>query len=159
MLTYGKLKHHQVAYVTTDLDEALRRLDEAYGIDRSFVMHTAEHPVEPPQPPMKLAMVRTAGTEFEIIQPLDPNDHIYTDPLPKDGSFALVFHHIAVTVHGTPEDFEAYRASIDTTVTMGRLMAKSEMTMVQLGLRISEQRERPAPRVRRRPAAAAVCRA
>jgi hypothetical protein len=112
-LTHEKLKHHQVAYITTNLEEALQRFDATYGIDRFLVMNTAEHPAEPPQRPIKMALVRTAGTEFEIIQPLEAEDHVYSDPLPKDGSFALQFHHIAVTFHGTLDEFEEFRAKVD----------------------------------------------
>lgn len=114
MLTFPNLKHHQMAYVTTDLDEALRRMDEAFGLSAFLVLNTVDNPTHPEQPALKLALVRTAGTEFEVIQPLGYNDAVYSDPLPKDGSFAMLFHHIGVTVHGTLEDFEEYRAGIDT---------------------------------------------
>jgi hypothetical protein len=113
MLTFPSLKHHQTAYVTTDLDEALSRLDKAFGLSRFYIFDTVTQQSHPNQPKLKIALVRTAGTEFEIIQPLTPNEGVYSDPLPKDGSFALQFHHIAVTVPGTPDDFERYRASID----------------------------------------------
>lgn len=114
MLTFPSLKHHQLAYVTTDLDEALSRLDKAFGLSRFYVFNTVDQPSHPDQPALKIALVRTGGTEFEVIQPLGSNDAVYSDPLPKDGSFALLFHHVAFTVHGTMADFEAYRASIDT---------------------------------------------
>lgn len=114
MLTFPDLRHHQMAYVTTDLDEALRRLDAGYGLNAFHIMNTIDAPTHPEQPALKFALVRTAGTEFEIIQPLGYNDAVYSDPLPKDGSFAMLFHHIGVTVHGTLADFEEYRAGIDT---------------------------------------------
>ncbi len=114
MLTFPNLKYHQMAYVTTDLDEALRRLDAAFGFTKFHVMNTVDNPSHPNQPALKIALVRTADTEFEVIEPLGFNDAVYSDPLPKDGSFAMLFHHIGVTVHGTLEDFEEYRAGIDT---------------------------------------------
>lgn len=115
MLSLPTLKHHQIAYVTTDLDEALRRLDQAFGLVRFYVFDTVSQPNHPNQPALRIALVRTAGTELEVIQPLGFNDAVYSDPLPKDGSFALLFHHIAVTFQGSMAEFEAYRASLDTT--------------------------------------------
>lgn len=114
MLTFPTLKHHQIAYVTTDMDEALRRLDASFGLTRFYVFDTVSTQSHPDQPALKIALVRTAGTEFEVIQPLGSHDAVYSDPLPKDGSFALLFHHIAATVHGSMEDFARYRAGIDT---------------------------------------------
>lgn len=114
MLTFPGLRHHQIAYVTTDMDEALRRLDEAFGLTRFYVFDTISQPSHPNQPALKIALVRTADVEFEVIQPLGSNDAVYSDPLPKDGSFSLQFHHIAATIDGTVEDFERYRAGIDT---------------------------------------------
>lgn len=113
MLTFPGLRQHQIAYVTTDMDEALRRMEAAFGLDRYFFINTAEQPTHPEQPALRIALVRTAGTEFEIIQPLGYKSEVWGDPLPKDGSFALLFHHIATTVHGTLADFERYRATWD----------------------------------------------
>src|SRR3546814_20770794 len=48
-----------------------------------------------------------------LIEPLGYNDSGWSDPLPKDGTFALQFHHVAATVHGTMEDFQWYRATWD----------------------------------------------
>jgi len=114
MLTFPGLRHHQIAYVTTDLDEALRRIEESLGLDRFFFINTKEQPTHAEQPALKIALVRTAGTEFEIIQPLGYKDEVWSDPLPKNGSFALLFHHIAATIDGTREDFLRYRATWDT---------------------------------------------
>ena len=115
MLTFPTLRHHQIAYVTNDLDEALQRLDKAFGLDRFHVINTVEQPSHPEQPALKFALVRTAKTEFEVIQPLGYKDHVWSDPLPKNGEFALLFHHIAFTVDGTSEDFARYRAGINVT--------------------------------------------
>ena len=113
MLTFPSLRHHQIAYVTTDMDEALRRIDEAFGLNRFYFINTKEQPTHADQPALKIALVRTAGTEFEVIEPLGYKDEVWSDPLPKDGSFALKFHHIAATIHGTLKDFERYRATWD----------------------------------------------
>jgi hypothetical protein len=113
MLKLSGLHHHQLAYVTTDLDEALLRLEKAYGLDRYFFIDTLAEPSYPEQPALKIAMVRMGGTELEIIQAIGPRAELWSDPLPKTGSFALMFHHIAFTVPGTKADYERYRASFD----------------------------------------------
>ena len=113
MLGFPGLRHHQIAYVTTDLDEALRRVDDAYGLDRHFRISTRENPTHPDQPPLDLALVRAGGTEFELIQPLGAGAEVWSAPLPADGRFALMFHHIAFTVDGSIDDFERYRATWD----------------------------------------------
>jgi hypothetical protein len=113
MLVFPGLRHHQIAYVTTDIDDALRRLDQAYGLDRFHLIDTLAEPVHPEQPALKIALVRAADTEFEVIQPLGFRDAVWSDPLPKNGEFALLFHHIAFTIDGTPDDFARYRAGID----------------------------------------------
>jgi len=114
MLTFPSLRHHQIAYVTNDMEEALRRLDHAYGLERFFRIDTSGQSAYPGQAALDIALVRTAGTEFEVIQPLGFNDSLWADPLPKEDSFALLFHHIGVTVHGTMADYERYRVELDT---------------------------------------------
>jgi catechol 2,3-dioxygenase-like lactoylglutathione lyase family enzyme len=116
MLTFPGLRHHQIAYITTDMDEALRRLEKAFGLDRYFFIDTLAQPSYPEQPGLKIALVRTAGTEFEVIQPLGYKDELWSDPLPRTGEFALLFHHIAVTVDGPISEYDRYRAGIDETL-------------------------------------------
>jgi hypothetical protein len=113
MLSFPNMRQHQIAYVTTNMDEALRRIDEAFELERYHLMSTVETPSHPNQPPLRIALVRTAGTELEVIEPLGPGAEVWSDPLPKDGSFALQFHHFATTVYGSLEDFERYRATWD----------------------------------------------
>jgi len=114
MLTFPGLRHHQIAYVTTDMDEALRRLDKAFRLDKFYFIDTIAQRSYEGQPPLKIALVRTGSTEFEVIQPMGAGAALWSDPLPKDGSYALLFHHIAFTVDGTMQDYERYRASFET---------------------------------------------
>jgi len=114
MFTFPGLRHSQIAYVTTNLDEALRRIDAAFELERYYFIDTRKNPTHPDQPPLRIALVRTARTEFEVIEPLGPGAEVWSDPLPKDGSFALQFHHFAVVLDGTLTDFARYRASWDS---------------------------------------------
>lgn len=112
-LTFPGLRHHQIAYVTNDLDRALRQFSESMGLERYYLIDTQQEPSHPGQPALKIALVRSAGTEFEIIQPLGYNDAVWSSALPADGSFTLKFHHLGVTVDGPVEEFERYRATWD----------------------------------------------
>lgn len=114
MLSFPALRTHQIAYVTNDLDEALRHLDAAFELERYFFINTRENPTHPDQPPLRIALVRTAGTEFEIIEPLGEGAEVWSVGLLRDGSFALMFHHIATAMQGSLDDFERYRATWDT---------------------------------------------
>lgn len=115
-LTLPGLRHHQIAYVTNDIDRALRQFSESMGLERYYLIDTQQgEPSHPGQPALKIALVRSAGTEFEIIQPLGYNDAVWSSALPADGSFTLKFHHLGVTVDGPVEEFERYRSTWDAT--------------------------------------------
>src|SRR3546814_11624798 len=90
MLTFPHLRVHQIAYVTTDLDEALKRVEDAFGLSQYYFINTLEQPSHPQQPGLRIALVRTAGTEFELIEPLGYNDSVWSDSLPKNGTFAQI---------------------------------------------------------------------
>src|SRR3546814_20980661 len=113
MLTFPHLRVNQIAYVTTDLDEALKRVEDAFGLSQYYFINTPEQPSHPQQPGLRIALVRTAGTEFELIEPLGYNDSVWSDSLPKNGTLALQFHHVAATVHGTMAEFARSRATWD----------------------------------------------
>src|SRR3546814_10824331 len=65
MLTFPHLRVHQIAYVTTDLDEALKRVEDAFGLRQYYFINTLEQPSHPQQPGLRLALVRTAGRSEE----------------------------------------------------------------------------------------------
>ncbi len=106
-------RHSQNAYVTNDLDHALAIWREEFDVP-SFHVFTNEGPgLEASHPyRLKIALANVAGTEIELIEPLDGNA-MYSDPLPKDGSFAMCFHHVCLRIAGPLANFEAHLASID----------------------------------------------
>ncbi|WP_422342783.1 VOC family protein [Parasphingorhabdus sp.] len=106
-------RHSQVAYVTTDMDQALSIWRDEYDVP-SFHVFTNDAPgLEASHPyRLKIALANVGGTEIELIEPLDGNA-MYSDPLPDDDSFAIRFHHVCMRIEGRLADFEAHLASID----------------------------------------------
>lgn len=102
-------RFHQVSYVTTDLDQALAVYARDYGLPRFYRV-----PVIATGLPIKVAIAVMGGVEIELIEPAPGQAAaIFADPLPRDGRFAIQFHHMAVRVTGSLEDWEAYRRNLD----------------------------------------------
>jgi hypothetical protein len=108
--------HNQNAYVTTDMDQALALWRDAFDVT-SFMVFENDAPGMVCSRPyrLKIALANVGGTEIELIQPLDGNA-FYSDVLPKDGSFAISFHHICMRIDGPLANFDAHMASLDPVV-------------------------------------------
>lgn len=106
-------RHNQNAYVTTDMDQALALWREAFDVSAFYVFANDAPGMECSLPyRLKIALANVGGTEIELIEPLDGNA-MYSDILPKDGSFAVRFHHVCMKIDGVLADFEAHMASLD----------------------------------------------
>jgi hypothetical protein len=106
-------RHNQNAYVTTDMDQALALWREDFDVSAFYVFANDAPGMECSQPyRLKIALANVGGTEIELIEPLDGNA-MYSDILPKDGSFAIRFHHICMRIDGGLADFEAHMASLN----------------------------------------------
>ncbi len=106
-------RHNQNAYVTTDMDRALALWRDEFDVTSFFVFANDAPGMECSHPyRLKIALATVGGTEIELIEPLDGNA-MYSEILPKDGSFALRFHHVCMRIEGELADFEAHLASLD----------------------------------------------
>lgn len=106
-------RHSQIAYVTSDLDEAMARWRDAFDVPAFFVFANDAPGMECSHPyRLRIALASVGGTEIELIEPLDGNA-MYAESLPADGSFAMQFHHVCIRVEGLLADFDAHMASID----------------------------------------------
>ena len=114
MFPRANARHSQIAYVTTDLEQALAVWREDFDVP-AFHVFTNDMPgLESSHPyRLKIALATVGGTEIELIEPLDGSAPLHAEPLPADGSFALRFHHVAMRIEGTLADFEAHMASLD----------------------------------------------
>lgn len=107
--------HNQNAYVTNDMDQALALWRDEFDVTFFFVFDNDAPGMECSHPyRLRIALGNVGGTEIELIQPLDGNA-MYSNVLPKDGSFAVRFHHICMRINGPLANFEAHMASIDPT--------------------------------------------
>ena len=106
--------HSQVAYVTNDLGRALAIFRDDYDVP-SFHVFANDTPglVQSDGARLKIALALVGGVEIELIEPLGDSALLFSQVLPRDGSFAIRFHHVAIRIDGTLADFEAHMASID----------------------------------------------
>jgi Glyoxalase/Bleomycin resistance protein/Dioxygenase superfamily len=106
-------RHSQIAYVTTDMDQALAIWQAQFDVPDFYVFTNdapglvSSHPYR-----LKIALAIVGGTEIELIEPLDGNA-MYSDPLPRDGSFAMRFHHTCMKIEGPLANFETHLGSLD----------------------------------------------
>lgn len=117
MFARANASHSQNAYVTNDLERAMKIWDERYGVG-SFYVFTNDMPGVECSPPfrMTVALANVGGVEIELIEPIADKAPLHAEVLPSDGSFAMRFHHVAMRIRGELKDFEAHMASIDESV-------------------------------------------
>jgi hypothetical protein len=113
MLASRNAKHHQIAYVTNDMDRALNVFSKDYGVARFYPLLTGAEPPRPDGLHLKVGLANVNGTEVELIQPLGETRNLYSDALPADGRFTLELHHLCIRIAGNLEDWQRHRASID----------------------------------------------
>jgi len=117
MLASPNAHHHQIAYVTNDMDKALEVFARDYNVTSSFTLSDGRGPALPGGLRMRIALANVNGVELELIQPMpDSPKNLYSDVLPEDGHFVLVFHHICSRIDGPMENWDRHRASLDETV-------------------------------------------
>lgn len=107
---------HQIAWVTPDLERSMAQFRDVYGVPSFLVRdHTFPARVGERRGDMviRYAIANVDGVELELIEPVGSGlNDIYRDVLPKDGSFANVFHHVCVKVQGTLDDWNRYIAAL-----------------------------------------------
>lgn len=98
----------QTGYVTNDLDRACKLLGETYGIDKySYIEGEMGEGGS-----IRVAFAWVGGNMYEIIDAKGGAEaEFYTDRLPADGSFGLVFHHLGYMIH-SDEEWDAVKAEI-----------------------------------------------
>lgn len=104
--------YYQVAYVTTDLDRAMKLFGETHGLHRYFEMRDLRYKTGPGREAhCDIALAYLGATEIEIIQPLDGDVQLYRDFLPADG-FGVRFHHLC-KLFETEAGFDAQIAAYE----------------------------------------------
>jgi len=116
MFARANAYHSQIAYVTNDLQRAMKIWDECHGVG-SFYVFSNDMPGVECSPPfrMTVALANVGGVEIELIEPVADQAPLHAEGLPQNGGFAMRFHHVAMRIRGELQDFEAHMASLDKT--------------------------------------------
>lgn len=107
----------QLGYVTTDLDRAIEFMSDRFGLEHCLKLPTGGATFlvgdEPTEWEARFAMGSRGGLIVELIEPVAGEVDFYTRLLPKDGSFAVRFHHIATFMETGDEAWEQLRSLLD----------------------------------------------
>lgn len=115
MFARPNARHHQVAYVTNDLDAAMELFKREYEAPGFFAFSNVDTgPHKPGDPQLRIALTRVGDVEVELIEPLGDTAAMYKDFLPGGDELSIRFHHVAVRVEGAMDNWDKYAASIDT---------------------------------------------
>lgn len=113
----------QMAYITTDLARAIGVFRDTYGVPSFFEVEAdirVDYRGAPGDLKLRFAVVDLLGMQIELIEPRPGCIDLYTEGLPRDGSFAIVPHHIAITFTGDAARWRGWRAEL---ATQGREVA------------------------------------
>lgn len=103
-------RHYQNAYVTRDIDKAIKRF-EARADVRTLIQFDNTTEVITPDGPRtltsRLAFIWVGNLQYELIQPVSGAGDLYRAALREDD--ALGFHHICMRV----DDWDGFRARVD----------------------------------------------
>ena len=118
--------HHQIAYVTNDLDRCMAMLKHDYDVPGFFVFsNTAIGAARPGDPELRIALAHVGGVEIELIEPVGDTAPLYSDALTGGAELEVRFHHTALRIGGTVADWQAHLDAIDTAahpiVAQGRM--------------------------------------
>lgn len=114
MFALPKARHSQIAYVTNDLDAAAAVFENDYGSPGFYKFDNAQV-AQPGDPQLRIALARVGGVEIELIEPVGATAPMFSQLLPQDRSeLAIRFHHVAIRIEGSLEDWDRHRAAIDT---------------------------------------------
>jgi Glyoxalase/Bleomycin resistance protein/Dioxygenase superfamily len=104
----------QLGYVTTDLERAMEVMADRFGLTHSMKLPAGGAGFlvgeEPAEWDARFAMGARGGLIVELIEPVAGAVEFYRRVLPADGSFAVRFHHFAVSIPTGDEEWERVRA-------------------------------------------------
>jgi hypothetical protein len=105
----------QLAYVTTDLEQAIATYRERYGVER-FATVPSSLEVSTPDGVRSARLLMAFGyineIQIELIQPIEGTLTLYADALPDGPAFALRFHHVGCRLPDRTQ-WDAFRAGLD----------------------------------------------
>jgi hypothetical protein len=110
----------QLAYVTTDLEQAIATYREHYGVERFLrvpMSFEASTPDGVKSARLSAAFAYVGATQIELIEPIEGSLTLYADALPSGGeepAFALRLHHVGCWLRDRAR-WDAFRAGLDSS--------------------------------------------
>jgi hypothetical protein len=115
MFARDNAHHHQIAYVTNDIDQAIELFKRDYAAPGFFKFNNfAAGAAKPGTPELWIAIAHVNGVEIELIEPVGDTAPLFKAPLKPGPELDICFHHIAIRIDGPIENWHAHAASIDT---------------------------------------------
>jgi hypothetical protein len=97
---------YQVAYVTSDFDRALAQFGVTHRVGSFMELRGMHYATGPGREAIcDVALAYVGATEIEVIHPISGDVQVYRDYLPRDGTFAVRFHHLS-RLFETKEELE-----------------------------------------------------
>jgi hypothetical protein len=93
---------YQIAFVTTDLDQAMQLFSETYGIGRFRIKRDIPSAPGLPEMSAHVAHAYVGPMMIELIQPVGGDDTLYREILPQHG-FGIRPHHFGFIVRSEQE--------------------------------------------------------
>lgn len=106
-------QHSQVAYVTNDIEGAVRVFEEEYGAPGFYQFTNVGTGATEDGPQLKIGLARVGGVEIELIEPIGETAPLFRDVLPGGDALAIRFHHVCIRIDGPMANWDAHVASID----------------------------------------------
>src|SRR3546814_21000921 len=107
MFARPNARHHQVAYVTNDLDAAMELFKREYEAPGFFAFSNVDTgPHKPGDPQLRIALTRVGDVEVELIEPRGDTAAMYKDFMPGGDELSISIHHVAVREIGRAEGRE-----------------------------------------------------
>jgi hypothetical protein len=101
----------QVAYVTTDIEEAISLFAREHNVpDWARLPDLEIESMAGRRCKLNIALAFVGPTQLELIQPVSGDDFVYREPLPRSG-FAIRHHHVAQLIE-TEAAFEKQREEL-----------------------------------------------
>jgi Glyoxalase/Bleomycin resistance protein/Dioxygenase superfamily len=114
MFARANSQHHQVAYVTNDLEGAMALFKRVYGAP-GFMVGDNEmtNRGRPDDVHIRLALCNVGGVEIELIEPIGDSAPLYSNWLAGGSGLQIKFHHVCIRIDGPIENWKAHLASLD----------------------------------------------
>ena len=103
---------YQIAFVTTDLDQAMMLFAGTYGISKFKIKRDLLSGPEMPRMRVHVAHAYVGPMMIELIQPAGGEDGLYREILPANG-FAIRPHHFGFMVR-SEQELERISAALET---------------------------------------------